>query len=209
VAYRGPEPRWERHKGLVGQRRPPEADESRLAGRSAAASDPRHGESPCLPSPGGATPRTGTQEARAWDSRGRSLAQAWLAGRVAAPAQLWPLGPQSPVAVYWPHKDLRCGKVIPLLNLVEEGGSHVLDLSEGSSKLIPIHEEPNHQIVHLFRLGKAQRPTHSPLDTGPEIDVLTLDFLCVLLPHVMLLGLEMPLVGPPAVGVILCDAKRF
>src|SRR6516225_12131863 len=119
-----------------------------------------------------------------------------------------------------------------------EGGSHVLDLSEGSSKLIPIHEEPNHQIVHLFRLGKAQRPTHSPLDTGPEneaspqqaagyqtegpcrgdtvvsppsslckvtseqaprnllIDVLTLDFLCVLLPHVMLLGLEMPLVGP-------------
>ena len=112
VAYRGPEPRWERHKGLVGQRRPPEADESRLAGRSAAASDPRHGESPCLPSPGGATPRTGTQEARAWDSRGRSLAQAWLAGRVAAPAQLWPLGPQSPVAVYWPHKDVTNCRVI-------------------------------------------------------------------------------------------------
>src|SRR2546425_338960 len=42
----------------------------------------------------------------------------------------------------------------------EEGVSHVLDLSEGSSKLIPIHEEPNHQIVHLFRLGKADRPTH-------------------------------------------------
>jgi len=41
-----------------------------------------------------------------------------------------------------------------------EGVSHVLDLSEGSSKLIPIHEEPNHQIVHLFCLGKAQRPTH-------------------------------------------------
>ena len=36
-----------------------------------------------------------------------------------------------------------------------EGVSHVLDLSEDSSKLIPIHEESNHQIVHLFRLGKA------------------------------------------------------
>jgi hypothetical protein len=36
----------------------------------------------------------------------------------------------------------------------KEGVSHVLDLSEGSSKLIPIHEESNHQIVHLFRLGK-------------------------------------------------------
>ena len=43
---------------------------------------------------------------------------------------------------------------------IEEGVSHVLDLSEGSSKLIPIHEEPNHQIVHLFRLGKANRTTH-------------------------------------------------
>ena len=31
--------------------------------------------------------------------------------------------------------------------------------SDGSSKLIPIDEQPNHQIVHLFRLGKAQRPT--------------------------------------------------
>ena len=41
-----------------------------------------------------------------------------------------------------------------------EGVSHVLDLSEGSSKLIPIHEKPNHQIVHLFRLGKANRTTH-------------------------------------------------
>jgi len=28
-------------------------------------------------------------------------------------------------------------------------------LSDGSSKLIPIDEQPNHQIVHLFRLGKA------------------------------------------------------
>ncbi len=38
-----------------------------------------------------------------------------------------------------------------------EGVSHVLDLSEGSSKLVPIDEQPNHQIVHLFRLGKANR----------------------------------------------------
>jgi len=45
-------------------------------------------------------------------------------------------------------------------SLPAEGVSHVLDPSEGSSKLIPIHEESNHQIVHLFRLGKAQRPTH-------------------------------------------------
>ena len=37
---------------------------------------------------------------------------------------------------------------------------HMCWASESSSKLIPIHEESNHQIVHLFRLGKAQRTTH-------------------------------------------------
>jgi hypothetical protein len=65
-------------------------------------------------------------------------------------------------------------------------------LSDGSSKLIPIDEQPNHQIVHLFRLGKAQRATHEPLNLGPEIDVLALDFLRVLLAYVMLLWVNMP-----------------
>src|SRR6266705_1845610 len=79
-------------------------------------------------------------------------------------------------------------------------------LSDGSSKFIPIDEQPNHQIVHTFRLGKAQRATNQPLDPGPEIDVLALDFLRVLLAYVMLLDIEMPLIGSPSVGVILCDA---
>ena len=48
-----------------------------------------------------------------------------------------------------------------------EGVSHVLDLSEGSSKLIPIHEEPNHQIVHLFRLGETDRAADQSLDPRP------------------------------------------
>src|SRR5215831_15079726 len=45
-------------------------------------------------------------------------------------------------------------------------------LSDGSSKLIPIDKQPNHQIVHLFRLGKANGATNQPLDPGPEIDVI-------------------------------------
>ena len=80
-------------------------------------------------------------------------------------------------------------------------------LSDGSSKLIPIDEQPNHQIVHLFRLGKAQRATHEPLHPGPKIDVLALDFLRMLLAHVVLLGLDMPLVGSPAIRVKPRDAK--
>jgi len=42
---------------------------------------------------------------------------------------------------------------------------------------------------------------------GPEIDVFALDFLRVLLAYVMLLDIDMPLIGPPSVGVILGDAK--
>ena len=80
-------------------------------------------------------------------------------------------------------------------------------LSDGSSKLIPIDEQPNHQIVHLFCLGKANGATHEPLDPGPEIDMLALDFLRILLAHVVLLGIDMPLVGSPAVRVKLRDAK--
>jgi GlpG protein len=33
-------------------------------------------------------------------------------------------------------------------------------VSEGKAKFIAIDEQPNHQVVHLFRLRKAQRPTH-------------------------------------------------
>jgi len=79
-------------------------------------------------------------------------------------------------------------------------------LSDDSPKLIPIDEQPNHQIVHLFRLRKAQGATHEPLDPSPEIDVLALDFLRIFLAHVVFLGIDMPLVGSPAVRVKLCGS---
>src|SRR5262245_37755130 len=47
---------------------------------------------------------------------------------------------------------------------VGEGVSHVLDLSEGSSKLLPMHAEPKHPIVPLCRLGTAPRTTHEPFE---------------------------------------------
>ena len=56
-------------------------------------------------------------------------------------------------------------------------------------------------------LEKHSGATHEPLNPGPEIDVLALDFLRVLLAYVMLLWVDMPLVGAPAVRVKLRDAK--
>jgi len=37
----------------------------------------------------------------------------------------------------------------------------------------------------------------------------TLDFLCIGFPYFVLLGIEMPLIGPPAIREIARDAKRF
>ena len=80
--------------------------------------------------------------------------------------------------------------------------------SKGSSKFIPVDEESNHEIVHVLRLGEAQRAADEALDPGPQIDMFALDLLRVLLAHLMLLGREISLVGPPAVGVKLRDTKR-
>jgi hypothetical protein len=68
--------------------------------------------------------------------------------------------------------------------------------SQGLSKFVSIDEESNHEIVHVLHLGEANCAAYEALDPGPEIDVFALNFLCVLLAYLMLLGIEMPLVGP-------------
>jgi hypothetical protein len=80
--------------------------------------------------------------------------------------------------------------------------------SKGAPEFVAIDEQPNDEIVHALRLGKAQRATHSPFDPGPQVDVLTLDCLRVLFPHLMLLGSKMPLIGSPPIRVKPRDAKR-
>jgi hypothetical protein len=53
--------------------------------------------------------------------------------------------------------------ILPYLSMPKRGPKvfHMCwPLSEGSSKRITIDEEPNHQIVHLFGLGKANRAAY-------------------------------------------------
>src|SRR5215471_15923668 len=56
-------------------------------------------------------------------------------------------------------------------------------MSDGSPKLIVIDEQPNHQVVHMLCLRKANRPAYQPLDPGAQVDVFALDLLRVCLPH--------------------------
>jgi hypothetical protein len=63
--------------------------------------------------------------------------------------------------------------------------------------------------MRSFRLGKADRATHQPLDSRPQIDMLAFDFLCARSAHRVLLRIDMPLVGPPPVRVKRRDAKRL
>jgi len=61
---------------------------------------------------------------------------------------------------------------------------------DGSSKLLAIAEETNHQIMHRRRCGKAHRATHQTLDPGSQRNVVALNFLRMLLVNLMLLWAE-------------------
>ena len=78
---------------------------------------------------------------------------------------------------------------------------------DGYPKLVAIDEEADHQIVHRRCFGKTNRTTYETLDSCPQIDVVTLDFLCILLPNLMLLWVNVPLVRSPSVGVKSRDPK--
>ena len=51
--------------------------------------------------------------------------------------------------------------------------------SDEPPKLVPIDEQPNHEIVHALRLGKTNRATHQPFDPRAQVDVLALTIFCV------------------------------
>src|SRR5262249_56858396 len=80
--------------------------------------------------------------------------------------------------------------------------------SKGAPEFVAIDEQPYDEIVQALCLGEAQRTTHEPFDPGPQGDGFALDFLRVLLAHLLVLSIQRPLVGPPAVGGKLRDTKR-
>jgi len=80
---------------------------------------------------------------------------------------------------------------------------------EGYPKLRAIDEEANHQIVHRCRFGKANGAQYKPFDPGPQVDVFALDFLRVLLAHVMLRWVDVPLVRAPSIRIKAGNTKRF
>jgi hypothetical protein len=49
--------------------------------------------------------------------------------------------------------------------------------------------------MHVVRLGKTDCAGHKPLHPGPQIAVFALDFLRIVLAHLMLCGVDVPLVG--------------
>src|SRR5262245_57959550 len=71
-----------------------------------------------------------------------------------------------------PMHGRRCSKGVDLLPLrrgrgwCSKGVELVLD---GYPKLVAIDEEPDHEIVHSRRLGKAARATDEPFNPRPQI----------------------------------------
>ena len=76
-------------------------------------------------------------------------------------------------------------------------------------KLVAIHEETNHEIVHGRRFGEANGAARQTLNPGPQIDVFALDGLHVLFADGVLRRIEIALVGASPIRVKPRDAKRF
>jgi hypothetical protein len=76
-------------------------------------------------------------------------------------------------------------------------------------KLIAIDEEPDDEIVHGRRLGKAYCATDESFNPGPQVDVLAFDLLCMGFANRVLLRSDVSLVGPPPIRVKPCDPKRL
>src|SRR5262249_48633172 len=90
---------------------------------------------------------------------------------------------------------------------------HVADLhftvSHRYPKLIAIDKQPNDNVMHLDRSGKADCLAGEPLDPGPQRQMFALNLLRVPLARLVLVGIEMPCVRAPIIGVIAPDTKRL
>ena len=82
-------------------------------------------------------------------------------------------------------------------------------VSHWQPKLIAIDKQPNDDVMHLGRSGKADRLAGEPFDPGPQGQMFALDLLRVPLARLVLVGIEMPGVRAPIIGVIARDAKRL
>ena len=80
---------------------------------------------------------------------------------------------------------------------------------DSAPKCMAIAEEANDQSVHRDRFREAHGATDETLEACPPLDMFPLDGLRRLLPNVRLLWGNLPLVGPPAIGVKAPDATRL
>jgi hypothetical protein len=98
------------------------------------------------------------------------------------------------------------GGAITLLGNVSDSPFMGLNLQ---SEFVPINEQPNHIIVHLNRLGEANRLASQSLNPCTECQVFTLDLLGGAFARLVFIRIEVARVSTPVVRIILGDAKGF
>ena len=98
--------------------------------------------------------------------------------------------------------------IIVLTDLVEGRVTEMhFTVSYQQSKLIAIDKQPDDDVMHLGRAGKADRLAHQAFDPGAQRQVLALNLLRVALARLVRIRLEMTRVRAPIVCIIPRDAK--
>ena len=99
------------------------------------------------------------------------------------------------------------------INFADSLGGRVLDLDVmalySQSEFVAIDKQPNDNVVHLDRCGKADRLTRQPLDPRASCQMFPRNLLGVALARLVRIRCEMTCVGTPIVGVIPYDPKRL
>ena len=104
-----------------------------------------------------------------------------------------------------------CKKIVTREKRIVSKKGGVVDLDfiglHRETKLIAIDKQTNDNVVHLGRLGKADRFAREPLDTRAQRQMFPFNLLRVAFARYMSFGGQMPGVRPPVIGEEACDPK--
>ena len=77
------------------------------------------------------------------------------------------------------------------------------------AEFVVIDEQANHDIVHLYGFGEADRFARQAFDAGAERQMLAFDLPGIALAGTMFPRCAMSFIRTPVIGVIARDAKEF
>ena len=76
------------------------------------------------------------------------------------------------------------------------------------AELKSVDEQADNEIVHRSGFRKTDSSSHQSFDARAQRQMFAFQLLRVAFPYFMIMGVQMSLIRPPAIGVKTCNPKR-